>query len=169
MTVPYPRGKVTDFGDLIHVEQWLVKGRRRFRITWHVGAPVDTTEADRVITGPATPSTGRADATMDLLADKQAPLGIEWTDEIGNPTDIPVDAVMTYTVDDPSLINLTDNGDGTATAAAVGALGTATVHVEATANGEGFTGDLAINVVAGLAERINIVAGEAVEVTPDDV
>lgn len=104
---------------------------------------------------------------MDLQADKQVPLSVTWTDEVGNPTDAPADAVVVYTVDDPSLINLTDNGDGTAVAAAVGPLGTATVHVEATANGETVTGDLAIVVVAGLAERINVVAGEPTEVTPD--
>lgn len=62
---------------------------------------------------------------------------------------------------------VTDYGDGTATAAAVGTLGTATVHVEATADGVTLTGDLAIVVVAGLAKRINVVAGAPVEVTPD--
>ncbi len=104
---------------------------------------------------------------MDLQADKQVPLSIQWTDEVGNPTEAPAEASVTYTVDDPSVINLTDNGDGTATAAAVGVLGTATVHVEASANGDTVTGDLQIVVVAGLAERLNVIAGEPTEVTPD--
>ncbi len=104
---------------------------------------------------------------MDLQADKKVPLSVQWTDEVGNPTDAPADAVVTYTVDDPAIISLTDNGDGTAEAAATGTLGTANVHVEADANGEVITGDLQIVVVAGLAERLNVVAGAAEEVTPD--
>ncbi len=104
---------------------------------------------------------------MDLQADKQVPLAVEWTDEVGNPTAAPADATVVYTVDDPTIINLTDAGDGTAVAAAVGVLGTATVHVEATVGGAVVTGDLAIVVVAGLAERLNVVAGEPVEVTAD--
>lgn len=164
---PYPRGKVTDYGDLLHVEQWLVKGRRRLAIVLRVGVPVDTTEADRISHGISTILNGKADLSMDLQADKKVPLSVQWTDEVGNPTTAPVDAVVTYTVDDPAVINLTDNGDGSAVAAAVGALGTATVHVEATADGETLTGDLSIVVVAGLAERLNVVAGEPEEVTPD--
>lgn len=104
---------------------------------------------------------------MDLQADKQVPLSLQWTDEIGNPVETPADASATYTVDDPTVINLTDNGDGTATAAATGTLGTATVHVETTGGGQTLTGDLSITVVEGLAERVNIAAGEPTEVTPD--
>lgn len=104
---------------------------------------------------------------MDLQADMQVPLSLEFTDEVGNPVETPADTTVTYTVDDPSLINLTDNGDGTATAAAVGPLGAANVHVVVSWNGHTVTGDLQIVVVAGLAERVNIVAGEATEVTPD--
>ena len=104
---------------------------------------------------------------MDLMADQKVPLSVEWTDEIGNPTAAPAAATVTYTVDDAAIINLTDNGDGTAEAAAVGTLGTATVHVEANVDGDIITGDLTIVVVAGLAERLNVVAGPPVEVTPD--
>jgi len=73
----------------------------------------------------------------------------------------------TYTVDDPTIITLTDNGDGTAEAAATGTLGTANVHVDATADGVTVSGDLQIVVVAGDAERVAIVAGAPEEVTPD--
>jgi hypothetical protein len=41
------------------------------------------------------------------------------------------------------------------------------VHVEATFNGTVLTGDLQLVVVAGLAERLNVVAGPPTEVTPD--
>jgi hypothetical protein len=106
---------------------------------------------------------------MDLQADKKVALSVEFTDEVGNAVPAPTDAVVVYTVDDPSIIALTDNGDGTAEAAATGTLGTANVHVEASSvlSGLTVTGDLQIVVVAGLAERVNIVAGAPEEVTPD--
>lgn len=104
---------------------------------------------------------------MDLQADKKVALAVQFTDEVGNPVDAPVGAAVVWTVDDPTIIALTDNGDGTAEAAATGTLGTANVHVEATFDGVTVTGDLQLVVVAGLAERVTIVAGEPEEVTPD--
>lgn len=105
---------------------------------------------------------------MDLAADHQVPLSIQFTDELENPVPTPPGAVTVYTVDNVDVINLTDNGDGTATAAAVGVLGSATVHSSTSVDGgPEVTGDLLINVVAGDAERVQIVAGEPVEVTPD--
>lgn len=160
--------KTTDYGDLIHVERWIVKGKH-YQLRWHVGVPVDTKPADRVVRGfsyPA-PATGKRDLTVDLQADKTLPLAVGWTDEMNNPTEAPADATYTYTVDNPAVINLIDHGDGTADAAPTGTLGTANVHLEAAANGRTYTGDALIVVVAGLAERINIVAGEPVETTPD--
>ncbi len=108
---------------------------------------------------------------MDLQADKKVPLSIEFTDEVGNPTTAPAASTATYTVDNPTIINLTDNGDGTAVAAATGTLGTANVHLDVsfadeTGNPVTVSGDLNIVVVAGLAERVSIVAGAPEEVTP---
>lgn len=138
------------------------------RLVWHVGVPRPTTIADRVVKPPPyAPTPKGVDLVMDLQADMQVPLSVEFTDEVGNPVDPPSGAVVTYTVDDPTLINLTDNGDGTAIAAAVGPLGTANVHVDVTWDGTTVSGDLQIVVVAGLADRVNIVAGEPTEVTPD--
>lgn len=165
MTIP--RGKVTDFGDLLHIETWIVKGRKHWHVIWHVGATIDTTDADRVPRGVIQPPTGKVDLFMDLMADKKVPLSLGWTDEIGNPVAAPDGATATYSVDDSTIIALTDNGDGTAVAAATGVLGSANVHVAVDLNGEAFSGDLAINVVAGLAERVAIVAGAPEEVTPD--
>jgi len=105
---------------------------------------------------------------MDLQADKKVALSVQYTDEVGNPVPAPpAGAVVTYTVDDPTIINLTDNGDGTAVAAATGTLGNATVHVEAVDGATTVTGDLLISVVAGDAQRVEIVAGAPEEVTPD--
>jgi hypothetical protein len=161
------RGKVTDYGDLLFHEEWIVKGRKHFNLIWHVGSPADTTAADRVVRGVSIPATGKRDAAMDLQADKKVTLSIEWTDEVGNPTEAPASAVATWSVDDTSIISFTDNGDSTAVAAAVGTLGTANVHVTVTDGVSTFDGDLQIVVVAGLAERINVVAGLPEEVTPD--
>jgi hypothetical protein len=138
------------------------------KIVWHIGHPVDTDSSDRVVKGPPYhQSTGRIDLIMDLQADKKVPLSLSYTDEVGNPTETPVGATATYTVDDPTIINLTDNGDGTAVAAATGTLGTANVHVDATVDGDEFDGDLQLVVVAGDTERVAIVAGPPEEVTPD--
>lgn len=162
-------GKLTDYGDLIHQERWIVKGRR-LHWRWRVG-PVDAvvvTGAPVAVSVTNAAATGKADVTVDLRADQKVTLTGQWTDEVGNPTTTPTGATVVYTVDNATVINLTDNGNGTAVAAATGTLGTANVH--AVANAPGFpelTGDLQIVVVAGLAERFNIVAGEPEEVTPD--
>lgn len=159
-------GMITDFGDLLFQQRWIVKGQR-LSFVWHIGPVINSDPADRVAhSSPGTPS-GKACIHMDLMADQKVALSADFTDEMGNPADRPTDATVTYTVDDTALIALTDNGDGTATAAAVGPLGTATVHGVASFGGKTVTGDLAIVVVAGLAERFTITAGAPEEVTPD--
>lgn len=157
-----------DLGDVVASFNLRIKGRQGRRLVWRIGAPTDSDLAHRVVQHPPyAQSTGRRDVIMDLLADKQVPLSVEFTDEVGNPVGTPDGSVVTYTVDDPTVINLVDHGDGTANAAAVGNLGTATVHVVATLDGQEVTGDLSIVVVPGLAERINVVAGTPTEVTED--
>lgn len=161
-------GQITDMGDILIVTKWIVKGLRPPNVRWRIGRVLDTVIEDRIVQGIPHPATGKVDLVMDLMSDKKVELSVEWTDEMGNPTTAPSDATVAYTVDDPNVINLTDNGDGTAVAAAVGTLGTANVHVVATVNGTEVTGDLQIVVVAGLGERLNVVAGEPTEVTPDE-
>lgn len=156
-----------DFGDAVLRVDLRVKGLQRYGVRWHLGPPQETDEADRVINGPPyTTQLGKADLTMDLMADKKVPLSVEWTDELGNPVVAPASVSATFTVDDPTIVALVDNGDGTAVAAATGVLGTANVHGEFAADGTTVTADLQIVVVAGLAERANIVAGAPEEVTP---
>lgn len=103
---------------------------------------------------------------MDLQADKKVELSVEAEDEMNNPVPVPAGEVVVYTVDNPSIISLTDNGDGTAVAAATGVLGNATVHVEGTGPLVA-SGDLLISVIAGDAARLAVVAGAVSEVTPD--
>ena len=137
-------------------------------LVWHIGPPRETEESDRVAgEPPAVPPTPRkADVIVDLQADKKVALSLAFTDEVGNPVTTPAGETVVYTVDDPSIINLTDNGDGTAEAAATGVLGTANVHAEATGPLPG-SGDLQLVVVAGDAARFDITAGAPEEVTPD--
>lgn len=105
---------------------------------------------------------------MNLHADKQVPLTVQPTDEMGNPTEF--DGTITFSVDNQDVIRLTDNSDGTATAAAVGGLGAAVVTVDAVRESDGktFQGALAVNVVAGDVESISVSAGDETEVTPDE-
>lgn len=159
-----------DLGDAALEINLRVKRQPRRRLRLRVGVPTDTTEQDRVVKGPPYHQPRASEGAViavDLQADKKVTLTGEWTDEVGNPVGAPDDATYAYTVDDPNVINLTDNGDGTAVAAAVGTPGTANVHGEAMGGGATLTGDLQIIVVAGLAERFNITAGEPEEVTPD--
>lgn len=157
-----------DFGDIVLTVSAHVKGIRPLRTVWRVGAPVDSTPADRLVKGPPySQPTGRIDTLMDLQADKKVTISVQWTDEMGNPVPTPADATAVYTVTDPTVIALTDNLDGTAVAAATGALGAANVRGEFTSGGHTVTADLQIVVVPGLAERVNLVAGAPEEVTPD--
>lgn len=172
-----PRGKITDYGDLVHEERWLLKGRH-LRLVWRVAPPRPITGAarDQLRHAPTHMTHNVNDATrrpevdviVDLQADKKVTLSVSWTDEVGNPTTAPTGATVTFTVDDATVINLTDNSDGTAVAAATGTLGQATVHAEAIATGmPTVTGDLLIVVVSGDAQRLEITAGPPEEVTPD--
>lgn len=104
----------------------------------------------------------------DLAADHKFPiLAPTFTDEMGNDVPPPDGATFVYSISDPAVLALTDNGDGTGEVAAVGVLGSSNLHVDATVNGQVFTGDEMINVVAGAAERVAINLGPAEEVTPD--
>lgn len=158
-----------DLGDVVASLNLRVKGMRSPQIRWHLGPALDVRPEDRAPRPPlrSVPSTRKVDLIMDLQADKKVTVSLQWTDEVGNPTDAPTDVQATYTVDNDSVIDLTDNGDGTAVVAATGNLGQANVHVDVQSGGKTLTGDMQVNVVAGLAERVNMVAGDPEEVTPD--
>lgn len=161
-------GKVTDFGDVLYVQQLLIKGKRP-SFAFHFGTPRKTTPADRVVHGVGFTSSAKVDVIMDLQADKMVDFGIgAWADEMGNPVPAPAGVTVVYTVSDPTVLNLTDNGDGTGVIAAVGILGSATLHAEVTLPGATpRTADALVTVVAGDAERFEIVFGTPTEVTPD--
>lgn len=158
-----------DLGDVKLVIEARVPGLVRYHPIRHYGVPRNTTEEDRVVRGVPmpTPANTKRGIRMDLAADQKVSATVEYTDEVGNPTGTPADATATWSVSDPAIISMTDNGDGSATFAATGTLGSCDVTVEASAGGQTFTGSDTLNVVAGLAERVNVSFGTPEEVTPD--
>lgn len=155
-------------GDVVRDERVLLATRLPILgWAWRIAAPADNSTPGPQPGTPTAPATGRLDTIMDLKADQQTTLSGEYTDEVGNPVAAPADATVTYTVDDATVLNLTDNGDGTAVAAATGTLGQATVHAEAAFGGRTATGDLLVVVVPGNAERFTVAASDPTEVTPD--
>jgi hypothetical protein len=99
---------------------------------------------------------------MQLLDSQQVTLSVSGVDAAGNP--VPVSATgLSFSVDDESILTLTDNGDGSALVVTTGSLGTATVTVSDDPDGDGtvnFQGSLAIDVVTGDVTEIVINAGE---------
>lgn len=161
-------GKITDYGDLIHQERWIIKGKR-LRAVLHAGRHRKATAAERDNTTRRSTIHGRIDHHMDLLADQGFDLlAPTFADEMGNPTDAPEAYTAEFTVSDPAILAVTDNGDGTAFVAATGALGQATLSAAYTFNGRTVTGDELVTVVAGAAERVTLNLSEAREVTADE-
>lgn len=160
------------FGDLVLVAGAEIPGLQPpppVHLVFRFGPVRDTTPDDRTAGPPPVYKypPGKVAARMDLQADKQVDLSVQAEDEVGNPATF--DGTYAYTVDDASIINLTDNGDGTAVAAATGALGVATVTATATRSDGSLAGQgvLAFQVIAGDVASFEVVAGAPEEVTPD--
>lgn len=157
-----------DLGDIVVDVAAVIREKNRLR--WKVGAPRDArrgrmSEFRRTHRSTAT----ERDLDMDLQADKEVDLSVSATDEMGNAVALP-EGSLAFSLNEggEEFVTLTDNGDGTAVATAVGPLGQAVVHVEGELNGRTLTGDLLIAVVPGDAERIVVSAGEPREATPDE-
>ena len=107
----------------------------------------------------------------DLAEDKKFTRTYSAVDEFGVPASAPFDGAMVFTTANPELINVTDNGDGSAVVAAVGggALGPAALTFTASpsAGGADIVITDTINVVAGAAEGFAVVDSPDEEVTPD--
>ena len=107
----------------------------------------------------------------DLAQDKKFTRTYVAVDEFGTPASVPFAGTQVFTTDGPDLINVTDNGDGSAVIAAVGGgmLGQATLVFTATpdAGGAPVVIEDVINVVAGAAEGFAATDSPDEEVTPD--
>lgn len=107
---------------------------------------------------------------MDLHADKKKLVTAVPTDEFGNPSSFA--GTMTYVGDNPALVAITDNGDGSAEFSAVGGLGNlGAMNVTFTATPDSGASPvvrvIAVNVIAGDAEAFTFAEGPEEEVTPD--
>lgn len=171
LTDLYPLGQITDLGDVFEQRRIIIKGKRpHFQL--HDGTDRDTSLADRVPNGaPAVPlTTGRIHVVRDLAQDKKFTRTYAPVDEFGAPTVF--DGTMVFTTANPELINVTDNGDGSAVIAAVGgAQGPAGLTFTATPAGGGAPVVIedTINVTVGAAEGFVATDGPDEEVTPDAV
>lgn len=168
----YPLGQITDEGDTVLQVRRLVKGRRvGFQL--HDGTERDTVPADRIPNStPAVPtSPERINTVRDLAEDKKFTRTYAPVDEFGVPSVDPFDGTQAFTTANPELLNVTDNGDGSAVIAAVGggALGPAALTFTATpTNGNPpIVKDDTINVVAGAAEGFAATDSADEEVTAD--
>jgi hypothetical protein len=102
-----------------------------------------------------------SEVTMQLTADQQVELSISGEDRYGNQVDLSGDVV--WLSSDESIIQVTNESNTTATAVAVGPIGTASVTVSNDVDQDGtgdFQGSIAIDVVAGDIAEITISAGE---------
>jgi hypothetical protein len=164
-----------NLGDVIAVVELRVPGLVRSHPHRHYGAPrkrrgntADRGQRRPVATAGAAGTPIPIGVEMDLKADQEVDVRTAWTDEVGNPAPTPPDASATWETDNTSVLEIIDNGDGTATLGAVGALGQAHVRVTVTAGGREHVGEDVVNVVTGDAERVAVEFGEPRERTPDD-
>lgn len=168
-----PLGQVTDEGDTILQVRRLVKGRHP-RFMLHDGSERDTKPADRVPNGaPAVPASGGVHMARDLAQDKGFTRTYSAVDEFGAPASVPFDGTMAFSTDRPDVLNVTDNGDGSAKIDAIGpqpvlpVVAMLTFTATPAAGGAPIVINDAIQVTAGAPEGFAATDSPDVEVTPD--
>ncbi len=133
-------------------------------VRWRIG-PVSP--RPRTVVVPPQPRrtsmvAAESEITVQLTADQQVSLSISGEDRYGNSVDITGDTV--WTSSDPSIVTVTQAqfDPASATASAVGPLGTVAITVTNDFDADGtpdFQGSLAIDVVAGQIAEIVIHEG----------
>lgn len=126
------------------------------RVRWNWRVSVQVSESEEVDV---------TDTTFDLGTNTSVPLSAIATDADGNVLSLPTE----YSVDDPSLVNLTDNGDGTAEAARASADAAGSVKITAVVtnpDGSTITGTLSFSLSAQAAPPANAVNVEIVPGQP---
>jgi hypothetical protein len=103
---------------------------------------------------------GGPTVAFQLRDDQQVTLTAEALDAEGNPANVST----AWSSSDDTVVSITDNGDGSALAVAspgAAGLGSSTVTVDVTdaSDGDVHTGTFDIEVVAGDAVTVNVVAG----------
>lgn len=101
-------------------------------------------------------------AQMDLLDTQSVVLTATAADAKGNATT----PTFAFSVSDPTILGLVDNGDGTAVVSAL-ALGTTDATATATdADGSTASGSLSITVTAGPTATVTVTAGTPSDTAP---
>lgn len=103
--------------------------------------------------------------SFTLKDNQQVTFSVTGKDAAGN--DAPLTGTPVYAVDDPSVLALTDNGDGSGSVAAQGKVGTGTLSVtDGETNGKQFIGSVAIDVIAGDVASVAVSLGAPTDVAP---
>lgn len=138
----------------------------RLDVAWYIGPVTEQRTSLPAPQRPApNPSTRKVQPTMSfaLTDTQQVSFAVSGTDARGNPANLTGTPV--FAVDNPDVLTLTDNGDGTGTVAATGQLGTAVLSVtDSETNGDQFAGSVSIDVLAGNVTAVAIDLG-----TPEDI
>lgn len=108
------------------------------------------------------PSRKRIMATVDpvvfqLRDDEEFDLSFRLEDRVGNPLLFDPSTGLNVSISDPTVLSLTDKGNGLFTVSSVGKIATAQVNVKATVSGRDINGSLTVDVVAGDADHIDLV------------
>jgi len=105
---------------------------------------------------------GELMGALTMTDSQQSVLTVSAVDKKGNPTAVTPGSIA-WLVDNPALLSITDNGDGTATLKAVGPIGTGVVTVKATVNGADVAGTLDVTIVSGAPTQLTVTAGTPTE------
>jgi len=127
---------------------------------WTIG-PVVVKQTQPPTGNPGSPATGNESVQMQLTADQQSALSITGQDRYGNPVNITGNT--TWRSSDESIVSLTDVQPDSATAVAVGPVGSAAVTVTNDVENDGtgdFIGSISFDVVAGVMADIEVTAAE---------
>lgn len=131
------------------------------RVVFTIGPVVSTQPARQTPGATASGVTPRkADVRMNILDNQQFPFSATPEDAAGEPT---ADTV-TVSVDDPTVLTLTANGDGTYTAAATGKLGTAVLTAADNSVTPPLLGVLSVAVTAGPTTQIAFTTGDVTDI-----
>lgn len=103
---------------------------------------------------------------MQVTDTQQVALAVSWLDRLGNPIPNPDGDILTWATSDATIVQVTDNGDGTAMAVTTGTVGSVVVTASDDLDADGnpdFLGSLAIDVVSGPVAEVQVVAGAVTE------